>query len=195
MVEEEIPVVQSAVDTGEATAQELDLETRGRIANIHFERVSEDTLVDLFTPLVREPLKPPKGPAILELSARYPYNATLGRLDCYQPGRWDTESNLIYMDPIVQTGPSPGEWDGSVLYGTFNPPANGYYIFAVNFTGWNCTMYLGGPWGTKSAYTALTTDSGVVAALWAGNAPMGFGMSCKGSGLGFVASVQVFALS
>jgi hypothetical protein len=128
----------------------------------------------------------------LELSARVPYAATLGRIDSYHPGRWDTESNLVFMSPIVQTGPSPGEWDGTVIYAVFNPPATGTFLIVANFSGYDTTMHLNGPWGDNTAYTAQTSDSGAAVALWTGGS-VSFTLICKGSGLGYLESIQVFA--
>ena len=84
-----------------------------------FDRVSHTQLAEAASELAKTPIKP--GPtALLELSARHPYDA-LGNIDVYKPARWDTSSNLIFMDSIRQVGESVGEWEGSAAYIEFKP--------------------------------------------------------------------------
>jgi hypothetical protein len=157
------------------------------------ERVDIRRLGEIATDIFKKPVVAPKEP-LMELSARYPFDATYGRIDSYHPGRWDTESNLVFMHPIVQIGPSVGEWDGTVIYAVFNAPAAADYMVVGNFSGYDTTMHLFGPWGEHTAYTAQTTDNGAVVALWNGGGGLYFTMNCKGSGLGYLESIQVFAL-
>lgn len=136
----------------------------------------------------------PKQPPLVELSARVPYSATYGWIDSYHPGRWDCESDLVFMSPIVQVGPSVGEWDGTVVYVSLPgvPPAT--YLVVGNFSGYDTTMHMNGPWGDVTAYTAATSDIGTVIALTTVTQGLYFSMSCKGSGLGYLESVQLFPM-
>jgi hypothetical protein len=84
---------------------------------------------------------------LMELTARQPYDAARGNIDVYQPGRWDTTYDLIFMDTIRQVGPDPGEWDGSASYIMFKPPSSGSYLIVGNFTGYQTTAHPFGPWG------------------------------------------------
>jgi hypothetical protein len=106
------------------------------------------------------------GAAALELTARHPY-ADAGYADFYHPGRWDCESDLV---SIHQVGASVGEWDGTVGYARFTAPAAGSYLVVVNFSGYQQTMSLNGPWGTSTAHTATTSDSSAATAIWDGAA-------------------------
>lgn len=132
--------------------------------------------------------------ASMELTARHPHDAA-GFIDAYEPGRWDCESNLVYMD-VIRTGPSAGMWDGTVVYGRFQAPSKGIYIVVVHFSGYQITMNLNGPWGTLSAYCATTADSAAASAVWNGGAreTLFFTMNCTGSIIGYLESIQVFAV-
>jgi hypothetical protein len=139
--------------------------------------------------------------AVLELTARQPYQPT-GRMDFFKPGRWDSTYNQVLMDSIVQTGPSPGMWDGTAGYGEFEALAAATYLLAVNFTGYQQTMRLNGPWGTNTAHTFTTSDAGTVTALWTSAAPgaqLSFTMTCvsddSGYGIAALTSVQVFPVA
>jgi hypothetical protein len=136
----------------------------------------------------------PKQPPLVELSARVPYSATYGWIDSYHPGRWDCESDLVFMNPIVQVGPSVGEWDGTVVYVSLPGVPPGTYLVVGNFSGYDTTMHMNGPWGDVTAYTAATTDIGTVIALTTVTQGLYFSMSCKGSGLGYLESVQLFPM-
>lgn len=136
---------------------------------------------------------------VMELTARRPYDATHGLVDVYQPGRWDCTSDLIFMDSIV-TGATPGEWEGSAAYVQFKAPAKSTYLVAGHFTGYECTMWMHGPWGSNSAYTAVTTDTGAVVALWdahAGDA-LSFTMNCTSPenlpSIGYIKSIEIYKL-
>jgi hypothetical protein len=137
--------------------------------------------------------------ALMELTARHPYDAA-GLMDVYKPGRWDCTSNLLFMDTIVATGPFPGEWDGSVVYANFKPSTPGTYLIVATFTGYQITMNLYGPWGTNTAYTPTTSDTGTAIALWtaAPGDSLYFDLNCTSPGgeasIGYLESLQVFAL-
>jgi hypothetical protein len=159
-------------------------------------RLSPARLTDLAAELAKKPVVfLPQ--ALMELTPRYPYDAKHGNVDVYMPGRWDTTSNLIFMDAIVQLG-GPGEWEGSVAYIEFKPASTGTFLIVGNFTGYQTTFHLHGPWGDNTAYTALTSDSGVVMALWAGG-ELEFTLNCtvpnNEYGIGYIESIQVFQLS
>ena len=112
------------------------------------------------------------------------------------PGRWDTTSDLIFMDTIVHTG-TEGEWSGSAAYIAFRPPAPATYLIVVHFTGAEITMHLTGPWGENTAYTESTADAGAVVALWTGG-EASFGLHCTDNNdysLGYIESIQVFKVS
>ncbi len=99
------------------------------------------------------------------LTPRHPYDeSSKARIDSYHPGRWDTESDLVYMSPIVQTGPSPGEWDGTVIYASLPNLGSGSYLVSATFSGYDTTMSLHGPWGTTTAYNAQTSTTSTVLA-------------------------------
>ena len=137
--------------------------------------------------------KKPKQPAVptLELSARHPWDAA-GLIDGYHVGRWDTSSDTIYMSPIVQTGPSPGEWDGTVLYGRFTAPAAGAYQIIATFYGWQITMRLSGP-GAPALATSIENAPVAVSSqvtLTAGQSTW-FNLNCTGLYLGFLQKIQI----
>jgi hypothetical protein len=168
------------------------------------ETIRERTIVDVPTiaPLTNahvldlasklKPGPPPSLVQVLSLSARQPYAAN-GNMDVYMPGRWDTTYDLVFLDPIVD-GPMVGEWTGTAVYATFKAPAAATYLIVANFSGYQTTMNLGGPWGTSTAYTAVTTDSGAATALWTGTAgeTLSFGVTCSAPILGYLSSIQCF---
>jgi hypothetical protein len=158
-------------------------------------RLSQAQLVEAASGLAKKPFKEaPK--ALMELTARSPFDATHGNIDVYAPGRWDTSWNLIFMDAIRQVGPSVGEWEGSAAYIYFKPPSSGTFLIVGHFTGYQTTMHLNGPWGENTAYTAKTSDSGAVTALRDASAEFEFTMHCtvpdNGYGIGYIESVQAF---
>jgi hypothetical protein len=132
----------------------------------------------------------------MSLTARHPYDAA-GFMDSYKPGRWDCESNLVFMDVIRQVGPSAGEWDGTVVYGRFTAAADGTYLVVGNFSGYQVTMNLHGPWGNNTAYCATTSDHAQAMALWAGTpgATLFFTINMTGPIIGYLESIQVYLLS
>lgn len=173
------------------------LTERIRVEAPSVERVDLARLTELASGLAKKPVTPsPK--ALMELSARHPYDATHGNIDVFMPGRWDTTYNLIFMDTIV-TGELPGEWEGSAGYIMFKPPSDGTYLIVEHFTGWETTMHLNGPWGENTAYTAVTSDSGAVVALWSGSQEFEFTTHCTQPnneyGIGYIESIQAFHLN
>jgi hypothetical protein len=66
----------------------------------------------------------------------------------------------------------------------------------VNFSGYQITMRLSGPWGANTAYCPTPQDAAAVAAVWNGAAGGGlyFTASCTGTGLGYLESIQVFSV-
>jgi hypothetical protein len=137
------------------------------------------------------------GTLELDLTARHPH-ADAGLMDFYAPGRWDCTYDLVYMMSIHQVGPSVGEWEGTVGYARFKAPAEAAYIVVVNFSGYEQTMGLYGPWGVTTAYSATTSDSPSTVALWNGTA--GQDLYCEFSsrsndgysGIAYLNSFQVF---
>jgi hypothetical protein len=131
-----------------------------------------------------------------ELTARHPYDPH-ALMDFFMPGRWDSTSGLVFMDSIVN-GPEPGMWDGTAGYIQFTAPADGSYLVVVNFSGYQQTMRIDGPWGTSTAHTATTSDHGAVSAQWSGTSgtTLYFTMSCASdnglSGIGYLRSIQFF---
>jgi hypothetical protein len=156
--------------------------------------ISRAELGELANTVANRTVKVADAPA-MRLTARQPYTAA-GFMDVYKPGRWDCESDLVFMDVIV-SGPSPGEWDGTAVYGRFQAPAAGNYLVVGTFSGYQITMNLGGPWGTNSAYCPTTSDTMTVSAFWPATAgeTLSFGLSCTGPILGYLESIQVISLS
>jgi hypothetical protein len=163
-----------------------------------FTRISEESLVEVAMGLGVQPGMVFSEALLMELSARQPYDATYGNIDVYQPGRWDTTYNLIFMDTIRQVGPEPGEWDGSASYIMFKPAASGTFLIVGNFTGYQTTAHLRGPWGENTAYTAQTSDSGVVVALYETDQEFEFNLDFtvpnNDYGIGYIESIQVFSM-
>jgi|SRR5689334_23245024 len=156
---------------------------------------------DQLARIVYDKLDHTLGNLELELTARHPY-ADAGYADYYHPGRWDCESNLVFMSSIVQ-GPSTGEWDGTVGYAQFKAPTAGNYIVVVNFSGYQQTMNLYGPWGTSSVHSGPSPSySGATTALWS-SAAAGETLYANFSsrqddgyaGTAFLHSFQVFAIA
>jgi hypothetical protein len=148
--------------------------------------------------VVAKTCKPGTGIATtpaMELTARHPFDPA-GFMDSYHPGRWDCEYNLVFMTGIHSTGPSIGMWDGTVMYVRFKAASSGTYLVVGNFSGYQTTMNLNGPWGNTSAYSPTTSTSAAVTALWTGTAgqQLFFTMSCLGI-IGYLESIQIFQLS
>ncbi len=158
-------------------------------------RISRANLTGLAFKITKRRLTVAAAPS-MELTARHPFDAA-GFMDFYAPGRWDCEANLVFMDVIRSTGPTPGMWEGTVAYGRFKAPSNGSYLVVGNFSGYQITMNLHGPWGTTTAYCATTSDSVSVSAGWKGLAgeTLFFTMNCTGPIIGYLESIQVFLMS
>jgi hypothetical protein len=163
-----------------------------------FTRISQEALAEVASGLGARPGIVLNEALLMELTARQPYDAPRGNIDVYQPGRWDTTYNLIFMDTIRQVGPDPGEWDGSASYIEFKPVSSGIYLIVGNFTGYQTTAHLVGPWGENTAYTAQTSDSGVVVALYETDQEFEFNLTFtapdNGYSIGYIESIQVFSL-
>jgi hypothetical protein len=152
-------------------------------------------LIDLAGRLSGGPVNLPDT-AAMTLTARHPFDPA-GYMDVYHPGRWDCESNLVFMDVIRQVGQSAGEWDGSVVYARFTAPSAGSYLVVGNFSGYQITMNLSGPWGKTTAYCATTSDHAQATALWSGTAggTLSFTINMTGPYLGYLESVQLYLLA
>lgn len=143
----------------------------------------------------------PATAPVLELTPRAPHGPN-GHMDLLWPGRWDCESNLIFMRPIVQ-GDSPGEWDGSVAYVRLKAPAGGSFLVAAVFAGFGSpqggqglVLKMHGPWGTNTASGQSTVAQGPVA-IW--NADAGdslyFTVNCAGGIIAYLQSIRLYALA
>ena len=154
-----------AIEVGPDVVALSDLRGRTVFRPTEVRRLVADRLAELATDRHDRRL----GAAMMELTARRPFSDA-GWMDVYHPGRWDCESDLVYMSSIVQVGASVGEWDGTVCYARFTAPSASGYLVVVNFSGYQQTMSLNGPWGTSTAHTATTSDAGASTALWNGNA-------------------------
>jgi hypothetical protein len=141
----------------------------------------------------------PDTQPVLRLSARHPYDP-LGGIDGMTVGRWDTSYDYFFMDPITATGPSVGEWEGSVLYCRFQPPSSGDYVGAVHYIGgyWSTiTMHLSGPSGTGTASNPSNyfNEPSVVAAKWTiPGDPTEFDIWCTGLYGGWITAIEVFQI-
>ena len=145
---------------------------------LHLERYDLDHAVAIDRAAVTLGLTPFDGAApLLLLTPRQPW-APGGLLDFYAPGRWDCTSEQVLMSAIVQHG-TPGDWDGTVGYGTVVSPGAGTYLVVLQFSGVDQTMSLRGPWGTNTAHTATVKDVGSLGALWtsAGGDTLSFSFS------------------
>jgi hypothetical protein len=100
-----------------------------------------------------------------KIDARTPWKPEAG-IDVYHSGRWDTTYNSVFFTGIHSTGPSVGEWDGTVGYVSFKPPSTGTYLIVTRFTGYKIQCNVNGPWGTNSATTNSTSDDGIVSTLY-----------------------------
>ena len=123
------------------------------------------------------------------LSSRTPW-IDCAYLDVLAPGRWDTTSNSVFFDGIT-TGPSAGEWSGTVGYVEFTPPSTGKYLILTHFSGYKIQCNVNGPWGISSGTTNVTTDDGLVVTLYnaTNTNKMGYTFSFKsstgGGGMGY----------
>jgi len=138
--------------------------------------------------------RPTRSP-LQSLTPRHPYDeSSKARIDSYHPGRWDTESDLVYMSPIVQTGPSSGEWDGTVIYASLPNLGAGLYLVSGVFSGYDTTMSLHGPWGITTAYNAVTSTTTSVLATATVKKGLFFSLNCKGTGLGYLSAIEIYPM-
>jgi hypothetical protein len=128
----------------------------------------------------------------MTLSARKPFGSR-GYIDVYKPGRWDCESDQIFLDPIVVS--SPGVWTGSVVYGNFKAPATKKYLLAVHFYGADITLKLNGPFGDVTAHS-FQNQPAVATAQYQLNQGQKtwFQFSCQGIYLGFLTKIEMLRL-
>src|SRR5262245_5649628 len=126
------------------------LQERQSVKSPVVKAVDRAKLSDHVAAVTGKPVNLPAN-AAMTLTARHPHDPA-GLMDVYHPGRWDCSSNLVFMDVIRQVGPSVGEWDGSVVYAQFKAPSNGTYLVVGNFSGYQITLNLNGPWGKTTAY-------------------------------------------
>ena len=159
-------------------------------------RLTHPQLLQLASTRLQKPFLPTFS-TVMDLTARNPYDKILGSMDIFQPGRWDTASNLIFMGAIVQ-GKLAGEWTGSAAYAHFTPITSGQHLIAVHFTGFQTTMRLHGPWGTATATTSTVHDAGavIVFAQAAAGTSIYFTIDCivPGNlpGIGYLQAVEAF---
>ncbi|HTM24101.1 MAG TPA: hypothetical protein VL225_02850 [Vicinamibacterales bacterium] len=187
-------MTKSAADPFEVFSAEA-LKERRTAKSPRVAPVLRTSLIDVASRLSNHAVTLPET-AAMTLTARHPFDPA-GFMDVYKPGRWDCESNLVFMDVIVQTGPSVGEWDGSVVYARFTAPATGTYLIVGNFSGYQITMNMHGPWGNVTAYCGETSDHAQATALWAGVAggTLFFTINLTGPIIGYLESVQTFLIS
>jgi len=183
-------LLETATVSGDViTPEELD---KFRVANVPtVERVSFETLAATANRLTNGVSTLSSTPA-LDISTRRPYDAA-GLMDFYQPGRWDSTSNSVFMEGI-KYGPSPGMWDGTVGYVQFKLPKDGTYLIVANFTGYQITMKMNGPWGTNIGTTSSSSVPGTVTAIYTGkaNTTVYFTLTCVYPNLAFLKSVQAY---
>lgn len=125
----------------------------------------------------------------MQLTARHPYDPA-GLMDFYQPGRWDTTYDLIYMSSDFASN------SASAGYGQFTAQDAGQRLVVLNFNGYQTTLRAFGPWGTVSAYSPTASGNVTLTALW--NAQAGetlfFSFSFTGGIIGYINSVEVHSL-
>jgi hypothetical protein len=136
---------------------------------------------------------PPLNPPLMQLSARHPYDP-LGYVEMYEPGRWDTSTDTVFMTPITH-GNSVSEWTGTAAYIYFTPPTNGTYILVAEFYGYQVVMTLNAAGGTTTA-SSHGNSPAAVTALFSGNAGVQnwFNLACTGLYLGYLRTIRVYQL-
>jgi hypothetical protein len=134
----------------------------------------------------------PSPTVVMALSARKPFGQR-GYIDVYKPGRWDCESDQVFLDPIVVS--SPGVWTGSVVYGNFTAPTTKSYLLAVHFYGWDITLKLSGPFGDVTAHS-LQNQAAVATAQYqlSQGQKTWFQFNCVGIYLGFLTKIEMLRL-
>lgn len=131
--------------------------------------------------------------SIFELSAQHPHGPA-GSMDFFfgMSGRWDATSNFVSISSYPEY---PGDLGGAG-YVKFNQPAQGSYLVAVHFNGYQTTLGVHGPWGQATAHSATTSDNAVVTALWDtdGGADLHFSFGIVGEGGANIRSVRLHKL-
>jgi hypothetical protein len=174
-------------------AKKNPFELRESVRGPRFKAIDAKGLARRATKLSEDKVAPVED-LVMELTPRKPWESAKRQMDVLWPGRYDTESDLVFMHPIV-TGPSPGEWDGTVVYARFDAPSTGTYLVVANFTGHQITGHLHGPWGEQTAFSGTTSDAAAVVAIWKGSGGVSFTFNCTGSIMGYLKSIQVYKLS
>ena len=188
-----MPANEYRLDAEFERLQAESLQTKSSVHSPILVELDEARLDALIEHVVGKP-RPTRAP-IQSLTPRHPYDeSSKARIDSYHPGRWDTESDLVYMSPIVQTGPSPGEWDGTVIYASLPNLGTGVYLVSGIFSGYDITMSLHGPWGTTTAYNAVTSTTTSVLATATVNTGLFFTLNCKGTGLGYLSAIEIYPM-
>ena len=134
----------------------------------------------------------PPPTVVMTLSARKPFGQR-GYIDVYKPGRWDCESDQVFLDPIVVS--SPGVWTGSVVYGNFTAPTTKNYLLAVHFYGADITLKLSGPFGDVTAHS-VQNQAAVATARYqlSQGQKTWFQFNCVGIYLGFLTKIEMLRL-
>lgn len=129
------------------------------------------------------------APAVT-LSARHLWDPA-ARLDVYQPGRWDTTYNLIYMSSDFAPN------SASAGYVDFVAPADSVYLASIRFSGHQTSLRVNGPWGVVSASSATTSDHPTVTGVWNGTlgANLHFNFSFTGGIIGYIESIEIYQVS
>jgi len=118
-----------------------------RLSALAAERLGPDIKVNFLEPL-------------MTLTARKPYDPLGARLDIVRAARWNTDNDLIHMEPITAT---PGQPPASVGYFIFKPKESRFYLISVSFSGNDSTLKIASPhfspnqvhWGTDSERIVL----------------------------------------
>ncbi|QAY72706.1 hypothetical protein ET445_04450 [Agromyces protaetiae] len=127
---------------------------------------------------------------IVALSARRPWDPA-ARLDVFQPGRWDTTYDLVFLASDY------AENSRSIGYVDFVAPADGVYLVALRFSGHQTSMRLTGPWGLASTSSATTSDHPTVTAVWTGSlgSTLHFSFSLTGGIMGYLEEIAIHQVS
>jgi hypothetical protein len=134
----------------------------------------------------------PSPTVVMTLSARKPFGQR-GSIDVYKPGRWDCESDQVFLDPLVVS--SPGVWTGSVVYGKFTAPTTKKYLLVVHFYGADITLKLSGPFGDVTAHS-FQNQATVATAQYqlSQGQKTWFQFNCVGFYLGFLTKIEMLRL-
>ncbi|MET4159011.1 hypothetical protein [Agromyces sp. PvR057] len=127
---------------------------------------------------------------VISLSARHPW-VDGGRIDVFQPGRWDTEYDLVFMSSDFAPN------SASIGYGAVVVPSDGTYLVAVRFSGHETTLRLNGPWGIQTGFSATTSDHPTLTAVWTGaaGAHLNFSFLFSGGIIGYLEAIDIHLLN